>query len=77
MTETFVRTVTTTGAAVRPGDVISVGGIHHTVDDVRELPRARKRLQFADGNAYVLTRTTSIVVTRHHIPAPRSRDRHS
>ena len=60
--------MTTTGDGIRPGDVIAVGGIPHAVEDVRELAGSRKRLQFADGNAYVLGRSMTIEVTRTYAP---------
>ncbi|WP_431044021.1 hypothetical protein ACQUSR_20405 [Streptomyces sp. P1-3] len=55
--------------SIRTRDVISVGGIPHTVADVRELPGNRKRLQFEDGNAYVIGRSVLIEVTRVYVPA--------
>ncbi|MBL1118831.1 hypothetical protein JK364_41690 [Streptomyces sp. 110] len=68
MPDPLVQTVTVTGDRVRPGDVIAVGGIPHAVEDVRELVGNRKRLQFADGNAYVLGRSITVEVTRTYIP---------
>ena len=68
MAQEIVQTVTTTGDGIRPGDVIAVGGIPHAVENVRELVGSRKRLQFADGNGYVLGRSMTIEVTRIYAP---------
>ncbi|MCQ8832752.1 hypothetical protein [Streptomyces malaysiensis] len=71
MAREIVHSVTITGDSIRPGDVISVGGIPHAVADVREIAGNRKRLQFVDGNAYFLPRSLTIEVTRiftpHHV----------
>ncbi|MCK7624607.1 hypothetical protein MUU72_16120 [Streptomyces sp. RS10V-4] len=64
----MIVSLTVPGAEVRPGDLVAVGGIPHTVVDTRELGGFRKRLQFADGNAYVLARTALIEVARPHGP---------
>lgn len=59
------------------GDVITVGGIPHTVRDVRGVLSARKRLEFEDGNAYVVGRSHPIEVSRvyplpgRNVPGPR------
>ncbi|GGZ23685.1 hypothetical protein [Streptomyces avidinii] len=49
---------------VRRGDVIAVGGIPHRVRDVRELRGRRKRLEFEDGNVFVLGPWVAIKVSR-------------
>ncbi|MET7615856.1 hypothetical protein [Streptomyces sp. NPDC005408] len=59
-----MQIVSVTADGVRRGDVIAVGGIPHTVCDVREVSGRRKRLEFADGNAYVLGARVAIRVTR-------------
>lgn len=69
MPDPLVQTVTIAADSVRPRDVITVGGIPHTVADVRELAGRRKRLQFEDGNAYVVGRSRLIEVTRVYVPA--------
>lgn len=62
-----ITTVTVTGDGVLVGDVITVGGIPHVVRDVRGVQPARKRVEFEDGNAYVLGRHHPIEVAR---PSP-------
>ncbi|GGP90511.1 hypothetical protein [Streptomyces roseolilacinus] len=64
MSRLTVRTVEVTGDQVRVGDVIAVGGLPHTVSDVRQVRPDRRRLEFEDGNAYVLGRGRSIRVVR-------------
>lgn len=49
---------------VRRGDLIAVGGIPHRVRDVRELRGRRKRLEFEDGNVFVLGPWVAITVAR-------------
>lgn len=49
---------------VRRGDVIAVGGIPHRVRDVRELRGRRKRLEFEDGNVFVLGPWVAVMVSR-------------
>ncbi|MDX6757949.1 hypothetical protein SIN09_00430 [Streptomyces sp. F8] len=49
---------------VRRGDVIAVGGIPHRVRDVRELRGRRKRLEFEDGNVFVLGPWVAVKVAR-------------
>ena len=68
MTAPLIETARVTGDAVQPGDIITVGGLPHTVIDVRELANHRKRLQFADGNAYVLGPSVPIEVMRVYPP---------
>ncbi|MFF2813172.1 hypothetical protein ACFVT2_39630 [Streptomyces sp. NPDC058000] len=63
----MIVALTVRGAEVRPRDVVSIGGNPHTVIDTRELAGFRKRLQFADGNAYVLARTALIEVSRPYV----------
>ncbi|MGW7516630.1 hypothetical protein ACWGJ2_13660 [Streptomyces sp. NPDC054796] len=70
MLSPLVRTLTVLASDLRPGDVIAVGGIPHRVRDVREVYPARKRVEFEDGNAYVLARTRTIDVTRRYEPSP-------
>ncbi|URM89956.1 hypothetical protein LUW75_08130 [Streptomyces sp. MRC013] len=64
MSRLTVRTVEVTGDQVRVGDVIAVGGLPHTVSDVRQVRPDRRRLEFEDGNAYVLVRGRLIQVVR-------------
>ncbi|KNB49645.1 hypothetical protein [Streptomyces caatingaensis] len=59
-----VATVTVTGDGVRVGDVVAIGGIPHRVRDVRCVLPARTRLEFEDGNAYVVGRSHPIEVAR-------------
>ncbi|GAA0422908.1 hypothetical protein [Streptomyces luteireticuli] len=71
--------VTVAGDGVRVGDVVSVGGIPHRVKDVRCVFPARARLEFEDGNVYVVGRSHPIEVSRRvpvigqGIPGGRSR----
>ncbi|MDT9683264.1 hypothetical protein RND61_14460 [Streptomyces sp. TRM76323] len=60
----MVRTLEVTGDQVRVGDVITVGGLPHTVSGVRQVRPDRRRLEFEDGNAYVLGRGRAIRVVR-------------
>ncbi|MFE7117406.1 hypothetical protein ACFU99_18530 [Streptomyces sp. NPDC057654] len=69
MPDPLVQTVTIAADSVRPRDVVTVGGIPHVVADVRELAGRRKRLEFEDGNAYVVGRSVHIEVTRVYVPA--------
>ncbi|MEV6163409.1 hypothetical protein AB0L71_16020 [Streptomyces sp. NPDC052052] len=62
--QTVARNVVVTGDGVRVGDVISVGGTPHTVCDVRGVQPDRKRLEFEDGNVYVLGRSRPVRVVR-------------
>lgn len=64
----LTTTVTITGDGIRINDVISVGGIPHAVADMRDVSPNCKRLQFQDGNAYVLPRSMAIEVTRVVMP---------
>lgn len=61
------KTETVTALNVCRGDVIRVGGTH-TVVDLRNIGLGHKRLQFADGNAYILARSQTIQVTRLYLP---------
>ncbi|GAA2932461.1 hypothetical protein GCM10020221_30290 [Streptomyces thioluteus] len=61
--------VTVTGDGVRVGDVVAIGGIPHRVRDVRCVLPARTRLEFEDGNAYVVGRSHPIEVSRAY-PLP-------
>ncbi|WP_411144724.1 hypothetical protein [Streptomyces sp. x-80] len=70
MTNTITRALTLLGGEVRINDLIDVGGNLHRVVDVRAiLAGGRRRLQFADGNAYVLGDGARIKVTRTIAPA--------
>jgi hypothetical protein len=64
LSDPLTQTLTVTGDAVHRGDVISVGGIAHQVRDIREVHPQRKRLEFEDGNVYVLGVRVTIKVTR-------------
>ncbi|EST23167.1 hypothetical protein N566_25985 [Streptomycetaceae bacterium MP113-05] len=64
MLKAIMRKVEVTGDGVRRGDVVEVGGLLHRVRDVRELRGRRKRLEFEDGNAYVLGPCIVITVAR-------------
>jgi hypothetical protein len=64
MLKAIMRKVEVTGDGVRRGDVVEVGGLLHRVRDVRELRGRRKRLEFEDGNAYVLGPSIVITVAR-------------
>jgi hypothetical protein len=68
MPDTVVK-ATVTGDSVRVGDGVTVGGIPHRVVDVCEVPGNRKRLQFADGNSYVMARHMRIDITRAADPS--------
>ncbi|MFI9722540.1 hypothetical protein ACIHFE_23255 [Streptomyces sp. NPDC052396] len=56
--------ITVTGDGVRVDDVITVGGIPHVVRGVRTVLPARRLLEFADGNVYVVGRSHPIEVAR-------------
>lgn len=66
--ELVTTTLTITGDGIRINDVISVGGIPHSVTDMRDVGQNCKRLQFQDGNAYFLPRSAAIEVTRVAMP---------
>ncbi|WP_228979915.1 hypothetical protein [Streptomyces sp. DH12] len=70
MSRLTVRTLEVTGDGVRVGDVIAVGGVPHTVGDVRQVLPDRRRLEFEDGNAYVLGRARTIRVVRTSVDRP-------
>ena len=53
------------GADIHVGDSIAIGGLAHTVEDVRSVADGHKRrLEFSDGNVYVLGSNKRIEVTR-------------
>lgn len=56
--------VTTVGAGVLLGDVITIDGNPHTVTNVRRVAGGRNVLEFADGNVYVLGPSLPIKVMR-------------
>lgn len=68
--QVVIRQLTVTGAGVRVGDVVTVGGIPHRVRDMREVYPGRRWLGFDDGNAYVLGVSRTIEVTRAFVAAP-------
>jgi hypothetical protein len=70
MPTVFAETLTVAGDQVRIGDVINVGGIPHRIRDMREVYPRRRRLEFDDGNAYVLAVTRTIEVTRTYVAEP-------
>ncbi|WKX70062.1 hypothetical protein [Streptomyces sp. XD-27] len=74
MPDPILTIVTVTGDTVRTGDVIAIGGIPHRVATMLDVPGSRKRLQFEDGNAYVMPRSAVIDVARVCV-TPRSRFR--
>ncbi len=61
-----MRRIEVTGDGVRRGDVVEVGGLLHRVRDVLELRGRRKRLEFEDGNVYVLGPSVPITVAREY-----------
>ena len=67
---TTVRTITVPGDGVRVGDVIAMGGIPHVVHDMHKVYPGRRRLVFEDNNAYVLSESALIEVTRTFAPGP-------
>jgi hypothetical protein len=70
MTTATTRVLTILGSEVRIGDIIDVGGNPPRVVDARAmLAASRRRLQFADGNAYLLGGGTRVEVTRAIAPA--------
>lgn len=71
MSDPLIQTLTVTGDGVYRGDVIAVGGIPHRVRDVREVYPRRRRLEFEDGNAYVLGAGVTIEVTRTYVSTHR------
>jgi hypothetical protein len=64
MPEPTTKTETVTANGVQRGDVIRVGGIPHTVTNLRNIGLTRTLLQFADGNTYLLDHSHTIEVTR-------------
>lgn len=74
MREATVQALTITGANIRVGDSISVGGIPVSVVDVRDVAPDRKRVEFCDGNTFVLGRrqTISVVRTVRAVARPRT-----
>ncbi len=64
-----MRSVEVLPARVRRGDVIAVGGVPHRVRDVRELRGRRRRLEFEDGNVFVLGPWVTIRVRRERTAA--------
>ncbi|MFD0266006.1 hypothetical protein ACFVGY_05325 [Streptomyces sp. NPDC127106] len=58
------RRVEVTADGVQRGDLITVGGAPLRVVDARELQGGRKRLEFENGNVYVLQPRTSLTVVR-------------
>ncbi|MEU7178695.1 MULTISPECIES: hypothetical protein [Streptomyces] len=64
MTHTITRAITVLGSEVRINDIIEVGGNLHRIVDVRAIHGTRRRLQFADGNAYILGCSMRIGITR-------------
>lgn len=73
MSDPLIHTLTVTGDGVYRGDVIAVGGIPHRVRDVREVYPRRRRLEFEDGNAYILGAAVPIEVIRTYISVARRR----
>ncbi|QIK06147.1 hypothetical protein G7Z12_09035 [Streptomyces sp. ID38640] len=65
-----------TADGIQCGDVVAVGGIPHRVVDVRELQGRRKRLEFENGNVYVLQPWVSLTVVREGGGGGAVRDRH-
>lgn len=64
MLNTVMRKVEVTGDGVRQGDVLEVGGLLHRVREVCELRGRRRRLQFENGDVYVLGSLLVITVAR-------------
>ncbi|WP_326693335.1 MULTISPECIES: hypothetical protein [unclassified Streptomyces] len=61
---TSVQALTVTGTSINTGDSINVGGIPLTVIDVRDVAGGRKRIEFCDGNVFVLGRHKTINIVR-------------
>jgi hypothetical protein len=70
----IVVAVEVTGDAVQVGDVLEIGGLPHAVADIRAIHgpdgRHRRRLAFADGNAYFGAPGTLLTVIREYRPRP-------
>ncbi len=63
-TRRAAQSLEVTADGIQRGDVVAVGGIPHRVVDVRELRGRRKRLEFENGNVYLLQPWVSITVVR-------------
>lgn len=64
MLKPFMRKLQVTGDDVERGDVVEVGELLHRVRHVLDLEGGRRRLEFEDGNAYVLEAGVLITVAR-------------
>ncbi|WP_405683938.1 hypothetical protein [Streptomyces sp. NBC_00057] len=63
-TRRVAQSLKVTADGIQCGDVLAAGGVPHRVVDVRELQGRRKRLEFENGNVYVLQPWVSITVVR-------------
>lgn len=52
------------GPQIEQGDLVEIGGILHTVDEVHNRAAGRVRLYFTDGNLYTLEAFHRLNVTR-------------
>lgn len=59
-----IQALKATGQSILVGDRISMGGIPLTVVDVRDVAGDRKRIEFCDGNVFVLGRHMAVNVVR-------------